>query len=84
MARYDEADKTSDVPGRALVAVGLAESAGRVLPSPRPSAPFLAQLIAHQQQAPQTRLRRRVEPATARATYMAGSAAPLPRLSVRA
>ena len=36
---------------------------------PRPSAPFLAQLIANAQQAPQTRARRQAEPAEAVARY---------------
>jgi hypothetical protein len=38
-------------------------------PSPRPSAPFLAHVIATAQQAPQTRVRRRAEPAEAVAAY---------------
>jgi hypothetical protein len=36
---------------------------------------FLAHLIATAQQAPQTRTRRRAEPADARATYLAASVA---------
>jgi hypothetical protein len=40
-------------------------------PSLRPSAPFLAQLIATAQQVPQTRARRRAEPADAAACYAA-------------
>jgi hypothetical protein len=45
---------------------------------PRPSAPFLAQLIATAQQAPQTRGRRRAEPADACAAYAAASTAVVP------
>ena len=37
--------------------------------TPRPAAAFLAHLIATAQQAPQTRLRRRAEPADALAYY---------------
>jgi len=37
---------------------------------PRPSAPFLAHLIANAQQAPQTRLRRQAEPVEATARYV--------------
>jgi hypothetical protein len=45
----------------------------RVLP---PAAPFLAQLIATRQQAPQTRARRRAEPADASTAYRAGRKVP--------
>jgi hypothetical protein len=61
---------------RDLVPVPAAQSpldrptAGR---SPRPGAAFLAHLIATAQQAPQTRARRRAEPADALAHY-AGAA----------
>ena len=48
----------------------------RLLP---PSAPFLAQLIATAQQAPQTRARRRAEPAHATAIYLAANRRILPR-----
>jgi hypothetical protein len=41
-------------------------------PSARPSVPFLAHLIATAQHAPQTRTRRRAEPADAIATYSNG------------
>jgi hypothetical protein len=87
MAHGEDANQRSSVPGRALVAVGPSEPAIRMSAGPRPSAVFLAQLIAHRQQAPQTRMRRRAEPDAALATYAAGSQrhAPLaPRLSVRA
>lgn len=58
--------------GRALVVV---EPASRVAPpsitSHRSSADFLAHLIAIDQQAPQTRTRRRAEPAQATLAYRA-------------
>ena len=71
---------------RALVVV---QPVPRVEParigSNRPSASFLAQLIAVAQQAPQTRVRRRAEPAQAIGTYRVANAllAPArpPRLS---
>lgn len=55
---------------RALVALAAATTA----PTPRPrhrQAPFLAQLIATKQQHPQTRERRRAEPAQAINAYRA-------------
>ena len=58
--------------GRALVVME-DRSAGRSGPA-RPSAPFLAQLIATAQQAPQTRQRRRAEPDEASASYARTSA----------
>jgi hypothetical protein len=83
----EDGNKSTSVPGRALVVLQAGEPAHQVSAGPRPSAAFLAQLIAHrQQQAPQTRMRRRAEPDAARATYAAasvGRALP-PRLSVRA
>jgi hypothetical protein len=48
-----------------------AHGLARCLP---PAAPFLAQLIATAQQAPQTRARRRAEPADAAALYAGGHA----------
>jgi hypothetical protein len=42
----------------------------------RPSATFLAQLIASNQQAPQAREKRRAEPAEARSAYAAAAAHP--------
>lgn len=57
---------------RALIAV--APAAHSDLPPPvsrRPSASFLAQLIATAQQAPQTRARRRAEPDVAITSYRA-------------
>jgi hypothetical protein len=82
----EDGNKSTSVPGRALVVLQAGEPAHQVSAGPRPSAAFLAQLIAHRQQAPQTRMRRRAEPDAARATYAAasvGRALP-PRLSVRA
>lgn len=46
--------------------------------SGRPRADFLAQLIATSGQAPQTRVRRRAEPAEAIAAYGASDRSPLP------
>ncbi len=61
---------------RALVAVLPAPSARPrdVAPSARPDAGFLAHLVATAQQAPQTRTRRRTEPADAGAIYAAAAA----------
>jgi hypothetical protein len=57
---------------RALVAVAPAAPTERSFARTRhPAAPFLAQLIATQLQAPQTRARRRAEPADAIAVYQA-------------
>jgi hypothetical protein len=61
-------------PGRALVAVGSGPGTAVDPAGPRPSAVFLAQLIATAQQAPQTRRRRRAEPSEASSVYAAGSA----------
>jgi hypothetical protein len=59
---------------RALVAIAAPAAADRSLPRTRhPAAPFLAQLIATQMQAPQTRARRRAEPEDAVAAYAAHS-----------
>jgi hypothetical protein len=68
------------VRGQALVCVTPSEAAGRPAPysSARPSAAFLAHLIATREQAPQTRERRRAGPGEAAAIYGAvGSGAPL-------
>lgn len=59
-------------PGHFLVPVG-ASAGTTVKPAGRPSAVFLAQLIATAQQAPQTRQRRRAEPSEARTIYAAAS-----------
>lgn len=55
---------------RALIAIEAPRPSERTTPSVRrPAAAFLAQLIATQMQAPQTRARRRVEPEEAIAVY---------------
>ena len=60
-------------PGRAVVLMGLG-AAGTIDPQgSRPSAVFLAQLIATAQQAPQTRGRRRAEPTEVTTVYTAVS-----------
>jgi hypothetical protein len=61
-------------PGRALVAVGSGRGTAVDPAGSRPSAVFLAQLIATAQQAPQTRRRRRAEPNEATSIYAAVSA----------
>jgi hypothetical protein len=60
--------------GRALVPTTSSRSGEGDLKRPQPCAAFLAQLIATAQQAPQTRARRRAEPADARAVYTAATA----------
>jgi hypothetical protein len=72
-ARTTSSGETATVPaGRALTVV---EPASRTAPpsitSHRSSADFLAHLIAIDQQAPQTRTRRRAEPAQASLAYRA-------------
>ena len=73
-------DRTANpgVQSRALVPVTPSRPRAGSMARPRPSAAFLAQLIATAQQAPQTRGRRRVEPADARAAYAAASTAIVP------
>jgi hypothetical protein len=61
-------------PGRALVVVGSGRETGVDPAGSRPSAVFLAQLIATAQQAPQTRQRRRAEPNEVSLIYAAVSA----------
>ena len=61
-------------PGRALVLVGSRPQAAVDPTGSRPSAAFLAQLIATAQRAPQTRERRRAEPSEVRTIYAAVSA----------
>lgn len=57
-------------PGRALIAVEASAPSERIcVPNRRPLAAFLAQLIATQTHAPQTRTRRRAEPDEATAVY---------------
>ena len=57
---------------RALVALAAAATAAPLRPHHR-QAPFLAQLIATKQQHPQTRERRRAEPAQAVTAYRAAA-----------
>jgi hypothetical protein len=60
---------------RALIAVEAPAPSERSFTHSRhPAAPFLAQLIATQMQAPQTRARRRVEPREAISVYAAMAA----------
>jgi hypothetical protein len=61
-------------PGRALVLVGSGPDAAVDQAGSRPSAAFLAQLIATAQRAPQTRQRRRAEPSEVSTVYAAASA----------
>lgn len=60
--------------GRALVRVSPISPTPRAVDNSRPAAAFLAQLIATNQQAPQTRARRRAEPEEACAVYAAAMA----------
>jgi len=61
-------------PGRALVLVGSGPQAAVDPAGSRPSAAFLAQLIATAQRAPQTRQRRRAEPSEVSTIYAAAAA----------
>jgi hypothetical protein len=61
-------------PGRALVVVGSGPGTAADPSGSRPSAAFLAQLIATAQRAPQTRRRRRAEPNEVSSIYAAVSA----------
>jgi hypothetical protein len=61
-------------PGRALVLIGSGRDAAVDSVGSRPSAAFLAQLIATAQRAPQTRQRRRAEPDEVSTIYAAVSA----------
>lgn len=62
-------------PGRALVALSpVTRTEPTAFNSRRPRADFLAHLIATAQQAPQTRERRRAEPAEAIAAYAKANA----------
>jgi hypothetical protein len=63
-------------PGRALVATTTSGQAVATSARLRPSAVFLAHLIAVAQQAPQTRQRRRAEPDVAKAVYAEACAPP--------
>lgn len=65
-----ETEASEVVESRALVAVEPATPhAGPRVLTRHPAAPFLAQLIATHLQVPQTRVRRRAEPAEAIAAY---------------
>jgi hypothetical protein len=55
--------------GRSLVVLGDGRNGPEQRPSLRPSAAFLAHLIAVAQQVPQVRQRRRIEPQDGAATY---------------
>jgi len=66
---------SASAPGRALVPTTPAvRSREAFIPLLQPCAAFLAQLIATALQAPQTRARRRAEPADATAAYAKGAA----------
>ena len=73
--RGGEATRAADAPesqSRALIAVTQATASEAVTgAAARPLAAFLAQLIATQTHAPQTRARRRAEPEEAMAVYAA-------------
>jgi hypothetical protein len=76
----NDADASAPQAGRALVAVQPIEGSEHAeSPRHRPAAPFLAQLIAATQGAPQTRHRRRAAPAEAARSYEAAAAAYLRR-----
>jgi hypothetical protein len=63
------AQSSRSEPGRALVAITACGQAATTSARSRPSAVFLAHLIAVAQKAPQTRQRRRAEPDEANAVY---------------
>ena len=67
--------KILPAPGRALSVLEARPEGplGAMAASSRPAAAFLAQLIATAQKAPQTRQRRRAEPAEARGAYAAAA-----------
>jgi hypothetical protein len=66
----DRREPTPETETRALIAIEAPVATDRPLSRARhPAAPFLAQLIATQMQLPQTRARRRAEPAEAIAAY---------------
>lgn len=66
-----EQEIVSDVAGRALVVVEPQHHADELTPTHFRDAEFLAQLIATKDQHPQTRVRRRAEPAAAINAYRA-------------
>ena len=71
---HSEAAAAGPPSGRALVSLQPISSTGIDLAAQRPSAAFLAQLIATAQHAPQTRQRRRAEPDEVNAVYAAVAA----------
>jgi len=80
LAQSDAQAETPDLPqpGRALMVVGSGEHTAVDPARVRPSAVFLAQLIATAQRAPQTRRRRRALPNEVSSIY-AAVAAPVAR-----
>lgn len=66
--RPDDAELNERPLSRALTVI---ESPARIATAPRRDAAFLAHLIATRAQAPQTRARRRADPAEALARYRA-------------
>ena len=77
LAQFDlRAGMPADLPqpGRALVVVGSGRGSAADPAGSRPSAVFLAQLIATAQRAPQTLRRRRAEPNEVNSIYAAASA----------
>jgi hypothetical protein len=75
--RSGRAEKLSGSACRDLVAIPpIVRPAALQIPGRRPSAAFLAQLIATADQAPQTRERRRAEPLEAARYYVTTAAAP--------
>jgi hypothetical protein len=76
MGRQDVNGAASDdrrEPCRSLMVVDVNEEAHPLGRCAHPTAPFLAHLIATQQQVPQTRQRRRAEPEDAVAVYAAAA-----------
>jgi hypothetical protein len=75
MGRQDDSGAGSDhrEPCRSLMVVDADEEAHPIGPCAHPAAPFLAHLIATQQQVPQTRQHRRTAPEDAVAVYAAAA-----------
>jgi hypothetical protein len=72
MSEFETATSANEevVSGRALIVLN---ETSRPATAPRRDAAFLAHLLATKAQAPQTRLRRRAEPAEAMAAYRAAA-----------
>jgi hypothetical protein len=68
---------SAEVSGRSLIPIMPPQRDPSFIARSRPSAAFLAQLIAIAQQAPQTRQRRRAEPGDASAAYASAAADPI-------